>query len=626
MKKTLLFGGLAIATIAASALTPEILENYQIVGVSPNGKYALHSLYGEMAIINLETGEQTSFVPDYGEDDPYFSPSALDNETEGEEDDTYRTEYYAENSGANMFALDGTLCATQTEPSVAEIYRNGEWLPLNVPNKSLTNMANGITPDGTVICGSVGMAKIGLEDTEVPMLVPAVWTLQADGTYSDAVLLPHPDLDFTDRVPQYITATGISDNGRVVVGQLVDYMGFSVTPILYTLDDEGKWNYKVLGEELINPDHLKFPEYPGEGPMQPSIEDFMSEEDLAAYEAACEKWAEDCEAAGEWDYSTYPNMEDYASEEAQAAYDAANAAYEVEYAAWAEKYDAFIDVMDQFFATTTAFEFNNIFVSADGKKVVTSAYKEEDNGGGLLKPGKKATKRNIKNLKAHAPYWGGVTKYAPYIFNTEDDEYVAFSYDDNVIATSFAKDYTLFASQTDYNVPSRTAYVCNIESQKVTSLVDYMETANAETYDFMKENMVVDMDGWDWENDEPMLIENVQQTGIPYAAQDLSVICTAIENLVDMYSDVFIYSYILPVADTSTVKGVATDKFAVRALRGGDLVLSADVDNLLVTDIAGRVLYNGKAKAGVLHTGLNNGTVIVRATRNDSTVTVKATL
>ena len=144
------------------------------------------------------------------------------------------------------------LVGSTTPVGTAAYVKGGEWHLLPVPYPEHTNLAHGITPDGKVICGVVGNDDVSLDATNI-MSLPAVWYLQDDGTYGEPVVLPHPEKDFTGRVPQYVSAISISDDGKTVVGQVRDYRGSMEEPIVYTCNDKGEWSYTLICPELINP-------------------------------------------------------------------------------------------------------------------------------------------------------------------------------------------------------------------------------------------------------------------------------------------------------------------------------------------------------------------------------------
>lgn len=569
MKKLFLLGaGALLCAQGMFAIDPQIYTNAQFTTLAPDGSIAASFLYGNAAFVNAKTGE---ILGTYAATEDGLTS-------------------YSEPVG-NGISNTGIVLGSTSGNSNACMWKAGEWSELQTPNPQLSNLTNGITPDGLTICGSVGMAKISLEDAAVPMLVPAVWNLQSDGTYGEPVLLPHPDKDFTGRVPQYITAVNISKDGKTILGQVVDYSGILPTPIVYTKNDDGEWSYKLLGEKLINPNNLVFPEFPGDGPAKPSQEQFMTEEELAAYQAAYDAWYENAMNTGNWD--NMPSYEDFMTEEEIASYNAAVAAWQVQYDEWLAKYNAFDNVWNQVIGSAVIMVFNTVSMTPDGKKYMFARQVE---------------------VEDPESWFGTVAKISPIVFTEGVEEPVMYDYNDNVSPTMILADGSVIGTVTDEATQVQRAKIYVKDATTPTNLDDYIATQNPDLYQWMKTNMCHDIDMYDFENDEFVTMEDVWVTGVPYATPDGLMFVTTALNVFDMENEeAFTFGYVLPLSDNVLVKDIRDSEFSVKAERGGRVVLAGDVAEVHVYDAQGRVVYSTSSVSNVIETGLRGGAYIVKA-------------
>ena len=340
MKKVLLLTlGLA-ASMAANAYTePTEYPDYSWQGVAPNGTLAVSELNGAMAIVDLVSGTESYYEdPDW----VLFYSGGLGN--------------YVSNTGIVV----GNICST----GPANYWQGGEWHDLDSHDTAGGSIANGITPDGSRICGNLMMEVLSV-DAENIMVLPCYWEATADG-FGEYHILPHPTIDLTGRTPQYITAIAISADGKTIVGQITDYTGFIHQPIIFTEGADGEWAYSLPGNDLFHPEGIVLPEWPGEYPKQPQPDDYMTEEEKAAYQQAIsDYWSGVIKA--------YPKAVDFLSEEGKAAYEADLAEWQVVYDEWAPKNDAFSEAFDELLLTVPDYEFNSVFVTPNGQKYVTSS-------------------------------------------------------------------------------------------------------------------------------------------------------------------------------------------------------------------------------------------------------------
>ena len=580
MKKTLLLASAAALSMSAFAAgSYKVYPDFVLQGFSEDGTFAVsvNDMSSVVAIFNTVTEKEEDtqiFIGDYEAGIEY---------TVGQ---------------GRCISRDGVLVGSTTFMGTASYVKNGEWHHLSVPNPDYTNLAHGITPDGKVICGIIGNDSFSIDATNI-MSLPAVWYLQDDGTYGEPVVLPYPEKDFTGRVPQSISAISISDDGKTVVGQMRDYRGAMEQPIVYTCNDKGEWSYTLLCPELINAGNVVFPEDPGESPRH---EDFASEETLAAYE----------QAKAEWDgnIQNYPYIDDFMSEEEIAAFNEAHAK-------WYAAYEAFDNAYYEATAEGAAFEYNNVFLTPDGKYYVTSTVAP----GSIWMSNKKDRKASPKDFDDF-----GEEEAAPatiYVIDIAAGTYKTYTSEKGLSASCVAADGTVLGTE-DLN-GARHAVIITPGAEDYQYLEDYFAVKDPAAAAWMDENCRHDVE--DWSTGEPVILENIMISGTPYATPDLKKIGTCVGNSWNADADAaFYYTYLFTPADTPTtaVEDITDGTFAVKALAGGVVEVSGEAAHVTVYTLGGSKVYEGNVEGSVA-TGLAQGCYIVNATsKSGKTAVVKA--
>lgn len=555
---------LAVAAMPAMAEKFNVeYPDFSIQRFSPDGKYAISAIEGTVLLLNLDTEEHEAF-----------------------EGDGISIGY---NCGIGNCMANGGIFVGTTTGNDAAYYNGSEWVQLKVPHPELVNGAHGITPDGSVICGGIGTAAVSV-DTDAIMSVPCIWTRGEDGTYGDPVVLPHPTKDFTGRVPQYVTARYISDDGTVVAGQVRDFSGFIQEPVVYTKGTDGEWSYTMIHPELFNPGSYVFPEFPGDGPITPTLESFMTEEEIAAYNKAVEDWT----ASGTWDYDKYPNLNDFASEESQAKYAGAMEEFEIEFKEWEAKNTAFMEVFQKCLETAPEFTFNNVFLSADGKRYLTST--SSNNGGGGVVPLAEDAAEKVAT---------------PYLFNLEDNSYKTYESENGIVASDLTSDYTILgAHQTEDGLPQ--ACVITPWDDKAMMINEYFNTFDPANATWVEDNMTHDVPALDFETGETVILPDVLCSGTPIATPDKAIFGFNVENVWDYSIPTYFFSYIV-YPSYAGIEGVATDGFAVRSTGAGNLLVKGAEALVEVYSTDGAKVYETRGE-GALSTGLPAGIYIVKAT------------
>lgn len=571
------------------------LDNAPFMGISPNGKYSIFTIDGIMlGVVNLEDMSGDIYMDERGSD--YYQNEYLPG---------YGTCVANDGSAVgNAVLYEPTSETTYSTTDNAVVYKNGELTVLPSPRPDLFNMAHAITPDGSVICGNVGNDNFGLDSKKI-MMVPAVWYRNADGGYDEPVLLPHPETDFLGGVPQYVTANAISADGNTVAGTITATSGFWVYPIVYKRDASGKWSYSLPSLNLFytHPE-VQVPENPGE---YPDMEDFISEEGKAAYDAAMEAW----KAAGGNDYSTYPALEDFMTDEEKAAYQAACTKYMADKAAYDEAVDAAT-------AGSITLTFNNVVLSPDGKQF-SSTY-VPDSGFGRLKPGKLSPK--------HSPFMkkgtreGETTDYTVstvFVFNLDDDTYKTYSCENGVNVTCAANNGILVGYSSDIYTPI--AYVMD-PAKGVAPMQEYYKESCPAMSTWINENMNYLIETMDGDTGETITEEKLI-SGIPFCTPDMQTITTYTFNSFDLSSDSYYFGYVfqgLPEVKPSGVKDVLAKGSLLKVQRGG--IINVDGDAYIeVFSTEGSKVFSGNA-SGSVNTGLRSGVYVVRAKFADGKTSV----
>lgn len=346
MKKSLLFSlsfGLAASAIAQS---PIVLPEFYSQKISPDGTIIISEGYEDTESYNVVTGERKSL---FG---------------------------YRAGTG-NCLSADGTIIVMATEDDSPVIIKNGQELDMSsITSKYNSCMLNGITADGSRIAGLIWNPNLGsgdyVSEDGNTMYVPIVVDLNKDGSLGEVKLLPYPAKDWLGTAPQSVTASYISNDGKTILGQVKDQSGKYIYPIIFKEDKNGNWSYSLPTESLINPNKLPVPEYPGEFQLwPPQYEDYMTEEEMAAYQAALDQWALDG-----YDYSQYPNIGEYMSPAEILKYNEA-----------AEKYNEAVEeyngIITEYYGKLDAIVSESVFflqngdaMDAEGKVIAAAADKE----------------------------------------------------------------------------------------------------------------------------------------------------------------------------------------------------------------------------------------------------------
>lgn len=518
MTRQLLFSAIAMvgATAYAAGEIQTIAPDLAITHLSPNGRYAVSQVLGYVEIFDLETGTKNDY---YGDE-------------EGGIEYTFGM--------GNAMSDIGIGVGSTTVKGNACVWQNGEWSALPVISADMTNLSQGITPDGRRICGQVGNALMTTENDEI-ISIPCIWERQEDGMYSGPVLLPHPDKDLTGRTPQYVTAIAISDDGRTIAGQVRDYSGVMVQPILYREDEKGEWSYEMLFPEMANPDGIVLPEFPGEAPQNaPDMRDYLSREELAAYDAAVAKW----ESEGSGDWSTYPDMEDYMTQAEKLAFNMAVDAYNKEIEEWDKKYEPFSEALSRLIESATVYLFNNVYISPDGKMYGSTT---------------------IDSVEDESSWSGFSELYRPVLMDVENNIFKKLDYDKSLIVTGVTEDYTVLANSDGLRTPKQAYLALKGESDWVP-LNTWVDGIDPEIGKWFTENTSHDIETINAEGVLEIL-EGYICSGIAVCTPDMTLFATYSEILWESETAYFTESFIFSLNSGNGIRTVGEPVGEVKSVR-----------------------------------------------------------
>lgn len=571
MKKSLLLG-LAVAACFGSAMadakTPTIYPDASFQRISANGRYIVSEVYGTVRIYDLVEGTYQEFT----EDENYI--------------------YYYSLGLGNCITADGSILLGSTKNDCDAAYlQNGEWHHVPVLSEENTNLTNGITPDGSRICGSVGLTAISLE--EVTMLAPAYWDRKADGTgYGECHVLPYPKQDLFGDKPQYITGISISSDGKTIVGQMVFSSDMMTIPVIYKEDDKGEWSYSLPTKDLFNPNKLEPVENPGDGPASPNYEDYMTEEEIAAYNAAINKFYED----NDWS-APYPEYTDFMTDEEKAAYEAAYAQYETANEEWDAKFNAYMEYMTEVMNASPNFLFNNVLISTDDKYIVCTLEREDPNSDPFS--------------------WFPSRLYTPCTINIETGEFKIHPIETTCLASGVADNGIIYGYNGQNKTPM-TGYV--LQGDSYQTLQEYITTANPAYGEWILKNMthevIVDYDE-QWNE----ITEECVFTGMPISTPDMSVIAFWDNNPWNPES--FAEGVVFDMTQDSGISAVSVAKAkGLTVGANGTVKVPAGFVSLKVYNLSGACVESVKNPAGTVTLNLGSGLYIAKGTRADGTVSV----
>lgn len=565
-----------------SSVPSQVFYGEAIHAFSENGVWMVSTLDSDRSqlIRNLETGKTWKYTWAGGDFD----------------------ENYPESIGPHAVSNDGVVVGEVSD--VPSYWTNGEWHQLKgwLRNSygQVTAIVGGITADGSMIVGGMGRGSSPFDEDGRQMTYPCVWHRQVDGSYGDPEWLPVPGRDFFGLIPQYLHCTDVSADGSTIGAIMRCWNGFWNQPYSYTRDEKGEWVCRELGYELINPTGMEIMTFPGEydGPSYPNYELFMTEEQLHYfYWVAGPEWISDLYDKGITDEMEIAILElsfarEFMDEDRREEYDRLLQPFLDEYVPWWEKYSVYEQFLETLGNSGVDFLYNNVFVSPDGKYVVS-------------------------------PATGNRGTY-PVRFDAHTGEYVVYE-SRGITPTVICDDYSVIAMQPDYDKDMyRNAYIYPGLSTKAVAITDFWKQQGMmENYDWMEENMyrsvVVSLTASGAEQ-----YDDRWCVGIPMATPDMTLMafgCSQLYWEVPASSKGIFVNHLLNTGyDISAVESIEADasRSLLTATGRGTFVALEAIENLSIYDLAGTLVFSASdIPAGIISTALSGGVYIIRAITPD---------
>lgn len=574
-----------------------------------------------MFIAYMAMGQGIYYMPDFYFDKMSPNGKWLATQTEGvvytydREADTYYeyiasedaiTEFYGIGAG-NCWSNDGILVGKVNDMECAYM-KDNEWyeLPIDREKNLGLNVANGITPDGRRIVGNIGISGMNMYSEQ--MVMPVYWDVTPDGDYGMYQILPYPKTDFCGRVPQYITAICVSDDGKTIIGNIVDWSGFYIYPIIYTQDENGEWSYRTICEGVLYPEGAQFGTWPGEEPNTPDPTQFMNDEQAAAYLAALNHYMTEYKKMenGEIDWEDLPELPDptdYITDKID-AYNAALQEYYNTLENYYKQLGEFQTILDNTMYGNS-FILNNLYLSGNGRYINTT----------------------IKGVDATNPY-NPIAVYTPTLFDLQDGSMTAVKGATDMIASSVMNDGRSIA-QNPFMAYGRNSYIVSRDGQTLTPFVDFLAGVDYDMWDFVKSISVYDV----------IYIDGFDEYGNPsYAVANDSIVSGSVHCNSDgtiftsfMYDEwsegdvIRQFSYQVDFTALASVDAVENNNSDIY-VANNTLYTQGRIDEVVLYNISGAVVMRITSPHEATALNLPPGIYVVSASTHEGTITRKIAL
>lgn len=427
-------------------------------------------------------------------------------------------------------------------------------------------------------------------------IIPFVWEI--DGDKITCTELPYPDKDFTGRHPQGCNPLMVAESKNRILGREVDYSGMSGVFIVWDRTAPGEpWTYRILGEDVIYKDGPEFPEYPEE-PQKLNYEDYMTQEEYDAYNNAYNDW---------WNngfIGDAPQVEDFINDpDKREAYTEAYEKYMKDQNEYTQDVFAFLDIYNQ---RRTEYTFNIYsFSGSFNGRYVGCTLEKSDMSTGFPE-----------------------SVYYPCYYDIDNDQFVSFESDQY-------KGYGISVRITDNgDVPisyparavqnsARNTLVIPAGQDKAVPVYEYLSSTNdgkVNRQTFVDAGFVFSWEGFDPDTYESIDIKDSLIVGTAMLSADG-------KNAVGFNTDpsTLLYGcWALNNFSTTGINTVKTGKAEAvlrsSVIENGLIEFVADVENAALFDLSGASLYNGKPQGSsmaapaqegiyILKTKLKNGAV-----------------
>lgn len=546
MKKiTLGLSALALALGASAKENPAIVPDVAIMGFSPDNKACVGEIMNTVFIFDMNDLTAPKIFEENEEGTVGYSVGSgnfIGN-------NTLVLQRVADGASAWTWSADGSII-------------NGRWRTLNTGAITAMGSPNGVTADGSRICGNMaGNGQFGQEN--VTYTLPCYWDVE--GSTFTRTALEHPDKDYAGLAPQYVTALAISDDGKTIIGQLVSNNGFLCEYIVYKQADDGKWSYVKPFADQVNPHHLVLPEYPGEGPTIPTAEAYLTAEEKAAFDKAMQAYEN---GQGE-----EPDAEDYLTDPAaRAAYLAAIA----EYNEWGKKYNEYDTVDRQILLQSISFVFNQGSISPDGHYFATSAKKSY--------------------MEADGNYYD---VYEPILYDLEKMEQVTIpieapdqpGYALSLLVTGVSNNGDLVGYERMSDIDF--GYILKAGDTKWTPLEEYVVELQPSMADWVNKNWCHTIQVLVDEEEDIYEYQDLVITGLPFMSRDFTQLSTVAYSFWDDGDEALYNRYLSYVIDLNAEASIR-EVSAAKSDSGNDVWYNLQGRKVVKPTSAGIYLRNGE--------------------------------
>lgn len=548
MKNSFLLGLVcvsALATSLPSAAEPLILPEFYAFKISPDGKWLYSDTgSGEIVIYNLETNQHNEF-------------------------------YDMSLGNGNSLALDGTAVGS-TDMGQAVILKDDEEISPNVFAKYWYSSPAAITADSSRIVGVIGNDGTSDLGDDVQYYLPFVADIDEDANVTQLEFLPHPDKDFFGMVPQYCSASWISNDGKVILGQVIGGSGMFIQPIVYRQGEDGSWSYSLPSESLFNPENLPLPIYPGEFTLTPPdpINFIGDEEKKKEYVEDMDWW----ESEGKFNQDLYPgnHLDQYMTAEELEEYYSAIDAFNEAATEYNEKSDKFYIARDAILDTSVTFLRNGSCMNGEGSIAALASEYALGDADTMMGSG-----------------------YTTYILDLSNDSMTEIKNENLYIYPTQVLNGGIILGSTG-SAEVQATYVYLPEASDYMPVEEYFARTNPGAATWIQENLV-----------QPLYDSRIAMiSGCGVASCDFSVFAAGVTSYMFPDSDYTYFTYVFTEL-ASGVEKVEVDDSVVNVMKDGILAINGNITDLSIIDLSGRKVFAMQSAYGNIATNLNRGIYVV---------------
>ena len=557
MKRTILFCSGLLAMISSSAFESEDWSGVPVIFDSYGHKITRDG--------SFSTGEAYSIQSAWGRDN-----------TTGE---IYLYEACSCGDGNNISKQHWVVGTDKMFMKGAFLVPQGDPVLISSLEKFTESYVHGINWDGTRLCGYVYNSNTGDFDEFDPekqrmSYLPIYCDIDPSSReVGEPHLLPTPSRDFFGLVPQYCTANWISDDGKTILGQVIDNSGYFVYPIVYRQNDSGTWSYILPSEDLLNPDNLDFPVWPKAELSAPQAENYIKDNDRKScflelvnkfqngmedavdpYELLDPSEAGDDALMTNEEWKLYQSdIQDY------------NDYLQYIYEPLLEKY---YEEFSYFIAHSTRFLQSSMAMNNAGTKV--------------------AQTKIVTRFSGDLP----VEYQIPVLFDLETGKYeiLGDEYSELQIMQILPDGTIIAATPIPGSVsPDQTpqhSYVYSPEQKKFIALEDYIKNSNPEVFAWMEEYLYKDVPiGYDNDEDLTLVYKTMTVTGLVAVSDDFTSISAGVDGWTWMDNDEGYFTYFIsgmsnPNAGVNDILDSTEEVYNVYNLSGVKVMTTKNADDL----------------------------------------------